>query len=226
MLITIPRVLDTDTLARCRRELAVADWQDGRHSAGYLSRAVKANQQLPDQHPLARQLGALKLQSLDSKEQFTSAALPAKILPPLFNRYGVGETYGAHVDGAIRPFADTGLRVRTDLSATVFLSDPADYDGGELVIESAFGPRQVKLTAGDMVLYSGSSVHRVEPVTRGERLASFFWIQSMVRQDEQRSILFELDSAIQKIARDDPRQPALVDLAGVYHNMLRQWADI
>src|SRR5690606_9790340 len=148
-----------------------------------------------------------------------------KLVPPLFNRYEVAQTYGRHVDGAIRPIGGTPHRVRTDLSATLFLSDPADYECGELVIEDTFGPRRGKLAAGDMVLYPGTSVHRLEPFGLGVRLAAFFWIQSMVRQDSQRSILFELDQAIQKIAREQPGQSALTDLAGVYHNLLRQWAD-
>lgn len=226
MLIQIPNVLDDDTLAFMRQELERAHWEDGRGSAGYLARGVKDNRQLPDQDPLARKLGAIILRALEGNQLFTAAALPAKILPPLFNRYAGGQTYGRHVDGAIRPFADTPLRVRTDLSATLFLSTPDDYQGGELVIEDTYGPRKVKLPAGDMVLYPGTSVHRVEPVTRGVRLASFFWIQSMVRSDSQRSILFELDRAIQKIAAETPNQSALVDLAGVYHNLLRTWADV
>lgn len=226
MLIQIPNVLAADTLAYIRQELEQARWEDGRGSAGYLARGVKHNQQLPDQDPLARKLGALILQALDGNPLFTAAALPAKILPPLFNRYATTQTYGRHVDGAIRPFAGTPLRVRTDLSATLFLSDPDSYDGGELVVEDTYGPRHVKLAAGDMVLYPGTSVHRVEPVTRGVRLASFFWIQSMVRSDSQRSILFELDRAIQKVATETPNQTALVDLAGVYHNLLRAWADV
>ena len=226
MLIQIPQVLDADTLAMMRQELEQAQWEDGRGSAGYLSRGVKNNRQLPDQHPLARKLGELILRALDRNPLFTAAALPAKILPPLFNRYEGTQAYGRHIDGAVRPFGSTSLFVRTDLSATLFLNEPDSYDGGELVIEDTYGPRQVKLAAGDMVLYPGTSVHHVEPVTRGLRLASFFWIQSMVRSDSQRSILFELDRAIQKIATDTPDQKALVDLAGVYHNLLRNWADV
>jgi len=226
MLIHIPNVLDADTLAFVTQELERARWEDGRGSAGYLARSVKHNQQLPDQDPLARKLGAVILRALEGNQLFMAAALPAKILPPLFNRYAGGETYGRHVDGAIRPFADTALRVRTDLSATLFLCPPDSYDGGELVIEDTYGPRSVKLPAGDMVLYPGTSVHRVEPVTKGVRLASFFWIQSMVRSDTKRSILFELDRAIQRIAAETPNQSALVDLAGVYHNLLRIWAEV
>lgn len=226
MLIQIPKVLDADTLTVMRRELEQAKWEDGRGSAGYLSRGVKNNQQLPDQDPVGRELGGRILRALEGNQLFTAAALPAKILPPLFNRYEGGQTYGRHIDGAIRPFAGTPLLVRTDLSATLFLSAPDSYDGGELVIEDTFGPRKLKLAAGDMVLYPGTSVHHVEPVTRGVRLAAFFWIQSMVRSDSRRRLLLELDRAIQKIAADTPNQSALVDLAGVYHNLLRTWADI
>lgn len=226
MLIQIPKVLDAAALTRVRHDLEQAPWEDGRGSAGYLARGVKNNRQLPDQDPAARRCGEVILRALERNELFTAAALPAKVLPPLFNRYEGNETYGRHIDGAIRPYAGTALRVRTDLSATLFLSEPGDYDGGELVIEDTYGPRAVKLQAGDLVLYPGTSVHRVEPVTRGVRLASFFWIQSMVRSDEQRSILFELDNAIRKVARDTPEQTALVELAGVYHNLLRSWADV
>lgn len=225
MLIRIPQVLDGAALDLCRRELEAAGWSDGRGSAGYLSQAVKNNQQLPDNHPVGRKLGELVLEALDRNPLFTSAALPLKMVPPLFNRYEGGQAYGRHVDGAIRPVSGTPHRVRTDLSATLFLSDPDGYEGGELVIEDTFGPRRVKLPAGDLVLYPGTSVHGVEPVTRGARLAAFFWIQSMVREDSQRALLFQLDQAIQKIAAKDPKEGALTDLAGVYHNLLRSWAD-
>lgn len=225
MLVVIPKVLDAAQLTLCRTELAQVEWSDGRGSAGYLSRQVKENLQLPDDHPVGRKLGELILRALQGNELFTAAALPLKILPPLFNCYGMQQTYGRHVDGAIRPVKGTAFRLRTDLSATLFLSEPAEYDGGELVIEDTFGPRQIKLAAGDMVLYPGTSVHSVLPITRGQRLASFFWIQSMVREDQKRSLLFELDRAIQKIAREQPGQGAITDLAGVYHNLLRLWAD-
>ena len=226
MLIQISKVLDANALTAIRHELQKAQWQDGRGSAGYLARNVKNNQQLPDHDPVGRRCGEIILQALQNHPLFTAAALPAKILPPLFNRYEGAQTYGRHVDGAVRPFAGTPLRVRTDLSATLFLSDPASYDGGELIIEDTYGPREVKLAAGDMVLYPGTSVHQVAPVTRGTRLASFFWIQSMVREDYKRAILFDLDNSIQKIATEMPEQGALVDLAGVYHNLLRAWADV
>ena len=225
MLISIPQVLNQDELRLCRTKLENTKWSDGLGSAGYLSQAVKKNQQLPDEHPLAQELGTLILQKLDQNPLFMSSALPLKVLPPLFNRYSGDGNYGRHVDGSIRPIAGTPHRIRTDLSATLFLSEPDDYEGGELVIEDTFGSRSVKFKAGDMVLYPSTSVHKVEPVTEGVRLASFFWIQSMVREDKQRSILYELDNAIQKIATDTPEQSALTDLAGVYHNLLRSWGD-
>jgi PKHD-type hydroxylase len=225
MLVQIPKVLDAAQLQLFRAELGAVEWSDGRGSAGYISQQVKHNLQLPDDHPVAAKLGATILRSLGSNALFTSAALPHKMVPPLFNCYSGGQTYGRHVDGAIRPVPGTPHRVRTDVSATLFLSDPSTYDGGELIIEDTFGPRSVKLVAGDMVLYPGTSVHSVTPVTRGVRLAAFFWIRSMVRDDPKRLLLFELDRAIQKIATDQPGQSALTDLAGVYHNLLRLWAD-
>jgi len=226
MLIPIPDVLTETEAAAMRAELERADWADGRNSAGYLSSGVKHNEQLADSDPTARRLGEIIQNALDKVALFTAAALPQKVLPPLFNRYLEGAAYGGHIDGAVRPLAGTSFRVRTDLSATLFLSPPESYDGGQLVIRDAFGEREVKLPAGHMVLYPGTSVHRVEPVTRGTRYAAFFWIQSMVRSDMQRSVLFDLDNAIQKLAADVPGHAALVELAGVYHNLLREWADV
>jgi PKHD-type hydroxylase len=225
MLIHIPNVLTSEQVAQVRAALDKAEWVDGRNTAGYLSQRVKDNQQLPDNHPVARQIGDQLLQILEQHPLFTSAALPLKVVPPLFNRYSGNQTYGRHIDGAIRPISGTPHRVRTDLSATLFLTAPEDYDGGELVIEDTFGPRCIKLPAGDMVLYPGTSVHHVEPVTRGARVASFFWIQSMVREDSQRTMLFELDNAIQHLGGVVPDNPAVVKLAGLYHNLLRLWAD-
>lgn len=225
MLIHIPQVLTSAQVTQMLGVLDKAEWADGRNSAGYLSQRVKDNQQIPDNHPVARQLGEQILGVLEKHSLFTSAALPLKVLPPSFNRYSGNQTYGRHVDGAIRSIPGTPHRVRTDLSATLFLSAPEDYDGGELVVEDTFGPRRIKLPAGDMVLYPGTSVHRVEPVTRGTRFASFFWVQSMVREDTQRAMLFELDSAVQKLGRDVPQHPSVVQLAGLYHNLLRLWAD-
>jgi PKHD-type hydroxylase len=225
MLVQIPQLLSAAQVAECRAELERADWTDGRASAGYLSAGVKDNSQLPEGGVVARKLGDVLLRALESNVLFTSAALPFKVMPPFFNRYADGQSYGRHIDGAIRQVGGTGHRVRTDLAATLFLSPPEEYDGGELVVEDTFGSRGMKLPAGDMLLYPGTSVHRIEPVTRGTRLAAFFWIQSHVREDARRAILFELDSAIRRIAADVPKHAAVVDLAGVYHNLLRTWAD-
>jgi PKHD-type hydroxylase len=225
MLIEIPDVLTAAAVRECRTALEEARWEDGRNSAGYLSQAVKRNHQLPDADPTARHLGATIVLTLEANARFTAAALPLKMLPPLFNRYRESDAYGRHVDGAIRPVSGTAERIRTDLSATLFLSPPDDYDGGELVIQDTFGERRVKLPAGNMLLYPGTSVHHVTPVQRGTRYAAFFWIQSMVRDTTQRTILFELDNAIQRLATDVPDHAALVELAGVYHNLLRVWAD-
>ena len=225
MLIQIHGVLSDAEAAEFRTALGRAEWADGRGSAGYLSAAVKDNSQLPDSSPVARELGERILRALDGNAVFASASLPFKILPPLFNRYADKQSYGRHIDGAIRQIAGSAHRIRTDLAATLFLTPPADYDGGELVVEDTFGARRVKLGAGDMVLYPGTSVHRIEPITRGTRLAAFFWVQSHVREDARRTILFDLDTAIQRLAADVPKHSALVDLAGVYHNLLRTWAD-
>ena len=225
MLISIPGVLTVEEVIRARNSLEGATWADGRRSAGYLSQAVKNNEQLLDDDPIARDLGEIILTALQDNAPFTSAALPLKVLPPLFNRYSGGQFYGGHIDGAVRPIAGSPHQVRTDLSATLFLSDPESYDGGELIVKDTLGERGTKLSAGDMVLYPGTSVHRIEPVTRGVRLSAFFWIQSMVRDNAQRSMLFELDSVIQRLATDVPKHAALVELAGIYHNLLRFWAD-
>jgi len=225
VLTRIPNALTAEEVAQCRQALDQAAWEDGRHSAGYLSQTVKRNAQLRDDDPTARKLGEIILNALEKNALFTAAALPLKLLPPLFNRYSEGQAYGGHIDGAIRPIAGTPHRIRTDLSATLFLSEPESYTGGDLIVKDTFGERSTKLPAGDMVLYPGTSVHRVEPVTRGFRLAAFFWIQSMVRDNTQRTILFELDAAIQRLGRDLPEHSSLVDLAGVYHNLLRCWAD-
>ena len=221
----IPHVLDATQLGQCRQALETAEWIDGRDTAGYLSSRVKNNLQLPETHPVARKLGGMILDALDANALFISAALPLKVVPPLFNRYSAGQAYGGHIDGAVRPVAGTSHRVRTDLSATLFLTPPEDYDGGELVIQDRLGERRVKLAAGELVLYPGTSVHHVTPVTRGARLAAFFWIQSMVREDPKREILFELDTALQQLGRDTPGHQSLVSLAGCYHNLLRLWSD-
>jgi PKHD-type hydroxylase len=236
MLLHIPQVLNADELAQARALLADAPWTDGRSTAGPQAATVKHNQQLPLDSAATLALQALVLGALDRHPLFFSAALPKRLLPPMFNRYG-GETnplghYGDHVDQAIRHIAtgaQAGQRVRTDLSCTLFLADPADYDGGELVIHNtatgSLGSPRVKLPAGDAVLYPGTSVHRVEPVTRGQRLASFFWIESLVRSDEQRRLLFDMDLALMALRQRDGESTEAVSLTGTYHNLLRLWAD-
>ena len=226
MILEIPGVLSAAQIAHARRLLDAADWVDGRVTAGHQSARVKDNVQLPQDHPVARELGDLILTALERNPSFVSAALPLRVFPPLFNRYSGGQSFGSHVDNAIRQLAGTPLRIRTDLSATLFLADPNEYDGGELLVEDAYGMHSVKLTAGHMVLYPATSLHRVAPVTRGARIASFFWVQSMVRDDGQRTLLFDLDSAIQRVAADHPDHPSTVQLTGVYHNLLRHWADL
>ncbi len=227
MLLQVPQVLTAEQVAHCRERLAQAAWADGRVTAGYQSAKAKDNAQLPETDPVARELGQLILDALARNSTFFSAALPQRIYPPLFNRYSGGQSFGFHVDNAIRYDRSRGgaEAIRTDLSATLFLSAPEDYDGGELVIEDTYGTQQVKLPAGDMVLYPGTSLHRVTPVTRGERVASFFWIQSLVREDAQRRLMFELDVSIRRLTQDVPEHPALVQLTGVYHNLLRRWSD-
>ncbi len=225
MIVDIPDLLTPEQLQQCRQALMQAEWTDGRQTAGHAAARAKHNQQLPPASPLAVQLGEFILKTLGSHPLFMSAALPLKVLPPQFNRYQDGGDYGNHVDSAVFSVPDSPHRIRSDLSATVFFSEPGEYDGGELVIEDTYGPRSVKLPAGHMVLYPGSSLHRVTPVTRGARLASFFWIQSLVREDSRRSLLFELDQSIQQLGQTDPEHPSLVRLMGVYHNLLRQWSD-
>ena len=225
MLLTLPDVLTPDQVLQARERLEKAGWADGRITAGHQSAQVKRNLQLPESDPAARELGDLLLARLESNPLFLSAALPKVVFPPLFNRYGVGMDFGNHVDNAIRQIPGTPIRIRTDLSATVFLSDPGSYEGGQLIIEDTYGVHEVKLPSGSMVLYPSSSLHRVAPVTRGERLASFFWIQSMVRSDEQRTLLFDLDQSIQDVRRTDESHSALVQLTGSYHNLLRMWSE-
>lgn len=226
MLLRIADVLTAEQVAEARRVLAAASWVDGRITAGYQAQEVKRNQQIPEGSEMARTLGEMVLGGLARSPRFMSAALPLRVFPPMFNSYGVGETFGTHVDTAIRQVAATGQRIRTDLSATVFLTAPEEYDGGELVVEDAYGAHAVKLPAGHMVLYPATSLHRVEPVTRGARVSSFFWIQSMVRDDGQRTLLFDLDMGIQRLAPVAEAKETAVQLTGVYHNLLRQWAEI
>lgn len=225
MLVHIPDLIDAGQLAAFRRDLASAAWVDGRASAGHLAVHAKHNQQLAPADPLARRLGDTVLEALGRNRLFMAAALPLRVLPPKFNRYADGGSYGFHVDGAVMNAPDAAQRVRTDLAATLFLADPDEYDGGELVIRDVFGDRRVKLPAGHLVLYPGTSVHEVTPVTRGARIAAFFWVQSLVREDSQRSLLLELDLAIQTLARDLPGNPEIARLTGVYHNLLRRWSD-
>jgi PKHD-type hydroxylase len=225
MLLSIPALLSRDQVQDARQLLNEANWVDGRVTAGHQSSRAKDNMQLPEGSPVARQLGEMVLLALGQNLLFISAALPLHVFPPLFNRYAGGRSFGTHVDNAIRQIPGTGRRIRTDLSATLFLSDPAEYDGGELNVEDTFGMHSVKLPAGDMILYPATSLHHVMPVTRGVRIASFFWIQSMIRDDGDRTLMFDLDSAIQRLNSVSPHEPAAVQLTGVYHNLLRRWAD-
>jgi len=225
MLIHVERVLSADQVADFRRRLASEAWIDGKVTAGEQSARAKRNLQVPEDAPAARELGETILSVLGRNPQFVSAALPLRVFPPLFNRYDEGMAFDTHVDNTIR-FAGS-VRFRTDLSATLFLTDPGDYDGGELIVEDAYGEHAVKLAAGDMILYPASSLHRVAPITRGSRWASFFWVQSMVRADAQRSLLYDLDNAIQALSVQVGQGDAsVVSLAGTYNNLLRMWAEV
>jgi PKHD-type hydroxylase len=226
MLLTIPDVLSGEQVAAARDELGRAEWTDGRVTAGHQSTRVKHNLQLPEDHPAARSLGDVIVAALQRNPLFISAALPSRIFPPLFNQYAGGHSFGSHVDNAIRQLTGTPYRIRTDLSATLFLSQPEEYDGGELAVEDTYGVHTVKLPAGHMVLYPSTSLHHVRPVTRGARISSFFWIQSLVRDDGARTLLFDLDTAIQRLNADVPEHPAAVQLTGVYHNLVRRWAEM
>jgi PKHD-type hydroxylase len=225
MLLQIPQVIPADQAAQMRARVSAVNWVDGNVTAGHQSTQVKRNEQLPEESAEAREIGGQILAALQRSPLFFSAALPRQVYPPLFNRYRGGMTFGSHVDGAIRTHPPTGARMRADLSATLFLTAPEDYDGGELIVEDTYGTHSVKLPAGDMVLYPAASLHHVTPVTRGVRVSSFFWIQSMVRDDGQRALLFDLDMAIVRLTRDHPEHPALVSLTGSYHNLLRMWAE-
>jgi PKHD-type hydroxylase len=226
MLLQIPDVLTAAQVEAARAALAGADWVDGRVTAGFQSARAKDNMQLPEDHPVARGLGDMIVTALERTPLFVSAALPLRVFPPLFNRYGGGQSFGTHVDNAIRQVKGTPHRIRTDLSATLFLTSPDDYEGGALTVEDRFGVHAVRLPAGHLVLYPASSLHHVTPVTRGERIAAFFWIQSMVRDDGKRTLLFDLDTAIQRLGADVPDHQAVVQLTGVYHNLIRQWAEL
>ena len=226
MLLPIPEVLTSAQVLRARQILDQAEWVDGRVTAGRQSSRAKDNMQLPEGSPAAYELGAMILSALEQNALFVSAALPARVFPPLFNRYQGGQAFGTHVDNAIRQVTGTPHRIRTDLSATLFLAGPEEYDGGELIVEDTYGTHNVKLPAGHAILYPATSLHQVSPVTRGTRLASFFWIQSMVRDDGERTLLFDLDVGIQRLNSDGSGHPAAVQLTGVYHNLLRRWADV
>ncbi|MGH1356036.1 MAG: Fe2+-dependent dioxygenase [Thalassovita sp.] len=227
MLLTIPQVLTKAEVAQIRALLDAADWEDGAKTAGVQSASVKQNQQLPPTCEAAQSAGQYIVQALTKQPRFMSAALPARILPPMFNKYETAETFGKHVDNAIRVNPLTQERLRTDLSMTLFLSEPDTYDGGELMIEDYYGQKAVKLAAGDMVLYPSTSIHEVTPVTSGARVSAFFWLQSMVRSDLQRRTLFDLDTTIQTLsARLGAADEQVVDLTGIYHNLIRQWTDV
>jgi PKHD-type hydroxylase len=228
MLVHIPNVLTAEELAFCRNTLEASSWLDGRLTAGDQAAKTKNNLQVPVDSDESRRLGELVLNALARNPTFNSAALPLRVLPPMFNRYDVGMTFGAHVDNAIRTVPGTGgMRMRADLSSTLFLTDPEDYDGGELVVEDTYGAQSVKLPAGDMVVYPSSSLHRVEPITRGSRWGSFFWSQSMVKDDGLRSMLYDLDIAIIETRTQlDDDNPAVLGLVNHYHNLLRRWAEL
>jgi PKHD-type hydroxylase len=230
MIVCIPDVLSPEQTTDFRFLLESAEWQDGKATAGHQAAKAKDNQQIPASHPVAQQVGDGILRALAANPLFQSAALPLHYLPPMFNRYSGGQTFGTHVDGAIRQIPATSQRIRTDLSCTLFFTGPEEYDGGELIIEDTYGSKSVKLPAGHLALYPATSLHRVTPVTRGTRMCSFFWVQSMVRSDEQRTLLFDLDVAIQRISAALPEHPAVSDssvqLTGVYHNLIRQWAEM
>ena len=226
MMLAIPEVLTPDQVSGLRQMLLASDaWVDGRATAGWQGAPVKRNQQIDERSEMAARAGAMVLQVLEAHPLFISAALPNRVYPPMFNRYGEGMAFGAHVDGGVRIDPRTGGKLRTDLSATLFLSDPGDYDGGELEVADAYGVQAVKLNAGDLILYPASSLHQVTPITRGERLASFFWVQSLVREDSRRKILFEMDQAIQTLNRTGADDEARAGLVGCYHNLLREWAE-
>jgi PKHD-type hydroxylase len=226
MLLPIPDLLTAQQVLKARRVFEEAEWVDGRVTAGHQSARAKHNMQLPEGSPVARELGSMILAALEQNPLFISAALPARVFPPLFNRYEGGHSFGTHVDNAIRQVSGGPHRIRTDLSATLFLTAPEEYDGGELIVEDTYGTHDVKLPAGHLILYPSTSLHHVRPVTRGARIASFFWIQSMVRDDGERTLLFDLDLAIQRLQNGTEHEPVAVQLTGVYHNLLRRWADV
>lgn len=224
MLLHIPDILDREQLKRLRSALDTADWIDGRETVGTQGAQVKRNVQLPDASPLRRQLGEIVLAALAKHPLYHAAALPLRTLPPRFNRYEGGGEYGMHVDGSVMAMPN-GEQLRSDISCTLFLSEPDDYDGGELIVSDTYGEHEVKLPAGDAIIYPSSSQHRVQPVTRGARAAAFFWVQSLVRDDGRRRLLYELDAAIQRLIATGADRGAVLQLTGTYHNLLRQWAE-
>ena len=224
MLLHIPDILDHAQVRQLRAALDAADWTDGRETVGAQGAQVKRNVQLPDASPLRRQLGEAVLAALARNPLYHAATLPLRTLPPRFNRYEGGGEYGMHVDGSVMALPN-GEQLRSDISCTLFLSDPDDYDGGELIVSDTYGEHEVKLPAGDAIIYPSSSLHRVQPVTRGARLAAFFWVQSLVRDDSRRRLLFELDASIQRLTATGADHDAVLQLTGVYHNLLRQWAE-
>lgn len=228
MLLRIPNVLNAEQLSHVREKLNTAGdaWVDGRVTAGHQGSRVKSNQQIDERSPMAHELGDIILAALERNPHFISAVLPYRVYPPMFNRYEEGMQFGNHVDGAVRLIPGTGLQIRTDVSATLFIAEPDEYEGGELVIEDTYGTHAVKLPAGDLIVYPSTSLHRVNPVTKGTRLASFFWVQSMVRDDAERVLLFDLDSAIQRLNASEADEPARVQLTGCYHNLLRKWSEL
>ena len=225
MLLHVPNVLNAEELDQLRKLMAQADWTDGKVTAGTQSAQVKRNIQLPETTADAEAARLIVLKALNRNALFFSAALPKKIYPPLFNQYRDGMDFGAHIDNAVRTHAVSGVHVRTDISCTLFIADPDSYEGGELVVEDTYGHQMVKLPAGDMVLYPGTSLHHVRPVTKGARLASFFWVQSMIREDAQRTLLFDMDAAIVTLRQQVGDNAAVIRLTGNYHNLIRMWAD-
>jgi PKHD-type hydroxylase len=226
MLLQIPDVLTAEQVVEARQLLEKAQWIDGRATAGPQSARAKDNLQIPEDHPVAKEVGDVILSALSANSLFVSAALPLRVFPPLFNCYRGGQSFGNHVDNAIRQTRSRGVMVRTDLSATLFLADPEEYEGGELMVEDNYGVHSVKLPSGHMVLYPASSLHQVTAVTRGARIASFFWIQSLIRDDGERTLLFDLDTSIQRLTLEVPDHPSVVQLTAVYHNLLRRWAHV
>lgn len=226
MLLHVPKVLTAEQVAACRAVVDNAPWVDGSTTAGHIAANVKRNAQVPEDQAASREAGDIVRRAVLSNPLFMAAALPSRIYPPMFNSYGPGQAYGNHVDNAIRIHPDEGTQIRTDVSCTLFLTDPDEYDGGELIVEDTYGAHAVKLPMGDLILYPSTSLHRVTSVTRGVRVSSFFWVQSMIRDVSDRAVLFNLDTAIQRLTLADAKNPVITDLSGVYHNLLRRWADV